>query len=341
MCQYAACEGNATDWHLIHLGQLAFSGAGMLIVEATGVELAGRITHHCLALASDENEAALRKVVTSIRRYSQMPLAIQLGHAGRKASSQVPWDGGRILPVSASGWQTVAPSAIPHDAGDPLPQALDAAGIQRILKAFVDAAQRAARAGFDAVELHMAHGYLLHQFLSPLANQRTDDYGGSLENRMRLPLEVFSAVRAVWPADKPVGVRISATDWVDGGWDIEQSVVLAHALKRLGCDWIDTSSGGLSTQQKIPLGPGYQVHFAERIRCETGLPTMAVGMITEPKQAEDIVASGRADMVALARSLLWNPHWPWQAAAELEATVSAPPQYWRSVPQNMKMSFCK
>lgn len=339
MCQYAARDGDATDWHLMHLGQLAFSGAGMLIVEATGVELTGRISPGCLALASDANEAALARVVAAVRRYAHMPLAIQLGHAGRKASSQLPWEGGRNLPIAAGGWQTVAPSPIPHDAGDSVPRALDDDGIQCVVQAFAMAARRAARAGFDAIELHMAHGYLLHQFLSPLANQRTDDYGGSLENRMRLPLEVFAAARAAWPADKPLGVRISATDWVDGGWDIEQSVILAQALRRLGCDWIDVSSGGLSPRQKIPLGPGYQVPLAERVRRETGLPVIAVGMITEPRQAESIIASGSADMVALARGLLWNPHWPWQAAAELGANVDVPPQYWRSLPAGARPIF--
>jgi 2,4-dienoyl-CoA reductase-like NADH-dependent reductase (Old Yellow Enzyme family) len=337
MCQYSAVDGNATDWHTIHLGQLAFSGAGMLIVEATGVELAGRISPGCLALGSDENEAALARVLVSVRRYSSMLLAIQLGHAGRKASSQVPWEGGRLL--QSGGWQTVAPSPIPHQDGDPVPQMLDTAGIARITAAFVDATRRAARLGFDAIELHMAHGYLLHQFLSPIANRRDDTYGGRLENRMRFPLEVFAAVRAVWPTEKPLGVRISATDWVSGGWDIEQSVVFAQALKRLGCDWIDASSGGISPQQQMTIGPGFQVPFAERLRHDTGLPSMAVGLITEPEQAENIIASGAADMVALGRSLLWNPHWPWQAATKLGAQTAAPQQYHRSVPQGVPQIF--
>lgn len=339
MCQYSAVDGNATDWHTIHLGQLAFSGAGMLIVEATGVELAGRISPGCLALGSDENEAALARVLASVRRYSSMPLAIQLGHAGRKASSQVPWQGGRPLRLESGGWQTVAPSPIPHQEGDPVPQMLDTAGIARITAAFVDATRRAARLGFDAIELHMAHGYLLHQFLSPIANRRDDAYGGMLENRMRLPLEIFAAVRAVWPNEKPLGVRISATDWVPDGWDIEQSVVFAQALKRLGCDWIDASSGGISPQQQLTIGPGFQVPFAERLRHDTGLPSMAVGLITEPEQAENIIASGAADMVALGRSLLWNPHWPWQAAAKLGAQTAAPQQYHRSIPQGVPQIF--
>lgn len=339
MCQYSAVDGNATDWHTIHLGHLALSGAGMLIVEATGVELAGRISPGCLALGSDENEAALAKALASVRRHSGMPLAIQLAHAGRKASSQVPWLGGRALLPEAGGWQTIAPSPVPHYEHDPVPRALDAAGIAGITKAFVAAARRAARLDFDAVELHMAHGYLLHQFLSPLANRRDDAYGGTLENRMRLPLEVFAAVRAVWPEKKPLGVRISATDWVPGGWDIEQALVFAHELKRLGCDWIDASSGGVSPQQKMDVVPGFQVGFAERIRHETGIPSMAVGLITEPAQAEKIISSGAADMVALARSMLWNPRWPWHAAAVLGAQVDAPKQYQRSLPQGAHRVF--
>lgn len=323
----------------MHLGTLAMSGAGMLIVEATGVELAGRISAGCLALGSNENEAALTAVLKKVRQYSRMPLAIQLGHAGRKASSQVPWLGGHSLSLEAGGWPTVAPSAVPHKEGDQVPQALDTAGIARITSAFLSAAQRADRAGFDAVELHMAHGYLMHQFLTPLANQRTDAYGGSLENRMRLPLEIFSAVRAVWPSEKPLGVRLSATDWVPGGWDIEQSVVFAQALKRLGCDWIDVSSGAQLPQQQVPVAPGFQVPFAERIRRDTGVPTMAVGMITEPQQAEAIIASGAADMVAIARGFLWDPRWPWHAAAALGAQVDAPSQYHRCLPVGVHRLF--
>lgn len=339
MCQYSAVDGNATDWHAMHLGTLAMSGAGMLIVEATGVELAGRISLGCLALGSDENETALATVLKKVRQYSNMPLAIQLGHAGRKASCQVPWLGGRSLQAEEGAWTTVAPSAIPQKEGDHVPVALDKAGIAGITSAFVAAAQRADRAGFDAVELHMAHGYLMHQFLTPLANQRTDEYGGSLENRMRLPLEIFAAVRAVWPAEKPLGVRLSATDWVAGGWDIEQSVIFSQALKRLGCDWIDTSSGAQLPQQQVPLAPGFQVPFAERIRRDAGVPTMAVGMITEPQQAEDIIAQGQADMVAIARGFLWNPRWPWHAAAVLGAQVNAPSQYHRCLPTGAHRLF--
>lgn len=341
MCQYSASRGNASDWHLIHLGQLAQSGAGLLILEATAVTLEGRISPGCLALASDENEAALARVLSSVRRWSSMPLAIQLAHAGRKASTRVPWEGGGALSLSEGGWPTLAPSALPFHAGDPVPQALDLAAIAAVRASFVTAAERAARLGFDAIELHMAHGYLLHQFLSPLSNRREDAYGGTLENRLRLPLEVFAAVRAVWPADKPLGVRVSATDWVAGGWEIEQTLALARELKKLGCDWIDASSGGLAPEQQIPAAPGFQVGFAERIRHEAGLPSIAVGLITEPAQAEAIIAQGQADLVALARAMLWNPHWPWQAAAALGGQIAAPRQYLRSAPQGVRNLFMK
>jgi len=332
MCQYSAQDGSATEWHLMHLGSFAQSGAGLLCLEATAVAPEGRITPACLGLYSDANEAALAVVVSDVRKWSQMALGIQLGHAGRKASSYEPWNGGGLVPQASGGWRPVAPSAVAISAQEPPPEMLDAAGIGRIRDAFASAAKRADRIGLDAIELHFAHGYLAHEFLSPLTNQRTDHYGGSLENRMRFPLEVFDAARQAWPAHKPLGVRISATDWVEGGWDIESSVVLARKLKARGCDWIDCSSGGISASQKIPLGPGYQVPLARRIRAEAGITTVAVGLITEPKQAEAIIASGDADMVAMARAMLWNPHWPWQAAAELGATVLSPKQYWRSPP---------
>jgi len=339
MCQYSADDGAATDWHMIHLGQLALSGAGLLIVEATAVEPEGRISPDDLGLWSDRTEAALATVLQTIRRHSPIALAIQLGHAGRKASSHAPWDGGQCIAEADGGWQTVAPSALPHADGEPAPLALDAAGLARVKAAFVAAAERSLRLGFDVIELHAAHGYLLHQFLSPLANQRTDAYGGSLENRMRFPLEVHDAVAAVVKGRVPLGVRISATDWVEGGWDIEQSVAFAQELKKRGCDFIHVSSGGVSPLQKITVGPGYQVPFAERIRRDTGLPTIAVGMITEAEQAEDILASGQADLVALARGMLYDPHWPWHAAAQLGASVAAPRQYWRSQPREYKQLF--
>jgi len=339
MCQYSATDGNAADWHLIHLGQLALGGAGLLCVEATAVEAVGRITPGCLGLYSDDNEAALCRLLTALRRYSNTPLAIQLGHAGRKASSHTPWDGGKLIAPESGGWEPIAPSALPFSPSEAAPREMHDAELARVREAFVNAAQRAARLGFDAIELHAAHGYLLHEFLSPLANQRSDDYGGSLENRMRFPLEVFAAVRKIWPQAKPLGVRISASDWIEGGWDLPQSIELARRLKTLGCDWIDASSGGLAPGQKIPLGPGYQVPFAEAIRREVGIPTIAVGLITEPKQAEEIVAAGRADMVALARGLLYEPHWAWRAAAELGGEVRAPKQYWRAPPRGAEAIF--
>ena len=339
MCQYSALDGEANDWHLIHLGHLALSGAGLLTIEATAVEPEGRITTGDLGLWSDATQAALRRVLTAVRRHSQMPIAIQLAHAGRKASSHAPWDGGRLIAPEDGGWQPLAPSAVAHAVDEPPPAALDLAGLHRILQAFASAAQRAHRLGIDAIEVHAAHGYLLHEFLSPLSNLRPDEYGGSLENRMRFPLAVFDAVRCAVPPDVPVGVRISATDWVEGGWDLEQSVAFGQALRRHGSAFIHVSSGGISPRQQIPLGPGYQVALAERVRRETGLPTIAVGLITEPDQAEAIVAGGQADLVALARGILFDPRWPWHAAAQLGAQVEAPRQYWRSQPRGMTALF--
>jgi 2,4-dienoyl-CoA reductase-like NADH-dependent reductase (Old Yellow Enzyme family) len=339
MCQYSADNGVATDWHFTHINNLALSGASMFCIEATHVEAIGRITPGCLGLYSDACEAALKPILSSVRKHSSTAIAMQLAHAGRKASSARPWDGGQLIPQSEGGWQTVAPSALPHKEGEAAPLALDAAGLKRIRDAFVDSAKRAARLGIDAIELHGAHGYLMHQFLSPISNRRTDEYGGSLENRMRFPLEIYDAVRAVFPHDKPVGMRVSSTDWVEGGWDLAQTIQFANALKARGVDWIDASSGGVSPLQKIPLGPGYQVHFADAIRRETGLPTIAVGMISDAKHAEEIVASGKADMVALARGMLYDPRWGWHAAAELGGEVSAPPQYWRSQPSTQKALF--
>jgi 2,4-dienoyl-CoA reductase-like NADH-dependent reductase (Old Yellow Enzyme family) len=339
MCQYSADEGRATDWHRIHLGHLALSGAGLMFIEATAVAPEGRISPADLGLWSDDTEAALADVLQSVRGHSRIPIAIQLAHAGRKASTAVPWAGGQFIVAASGGWQTVAPSVLPFAADDTSPLALDDAGLARIRDDFVAAAQRAQRLDFNVIELHAAHGYLLHQFLSPLSNVRDDRYGGTLENRMRFPLEVFDAIHAAVGDDMPLGIRISATDWVDGGWDIEQSVAFAHELQRRGCAFIDVSSGGLSPQQQIPVGPGYQVAFAERIRRETGLPIIAVGLITEPEQAETILASGQADMVALARGMLYNPRWPWHAAAQLGAQVEAPKQYWRSQPRAFKELF--
>jgi 2,4-dienoyl-CoA reductase-like NADH-dependent reductase (Old Yellow Enzyme family) len=339
MCQYSSVYGDANDWHFTHINSLALSGAGIFCIEATGVEASGRITPGCLGLYSDANEAALKPIMASVRKRSKAAVMIQLAHAGRKASSHTPWDGGQLIPLSEGGWRPEAPSAIPHKEGETPPVAFDAAGLQRVREAFVMATKRSERLGIDAVEVHSAHGYLLHQFLSPIANQRTDQYGGSLQNRMRFPLEVFDAVRAAFPERKPVGVRLSSTDWVEGGWDLAQTLQYCHELKKRGVDWIDASSGGISPLQKIPLGPGYQVPFAQAIKQAVGVPTIAVGLITEARQAEEIVASGKADMVALARGMLYDPRWGWHAAAELGGEVTAPPQYWRSQPATQKSLF--
>ena len=339
MCQYSADNGDATDWHLIHLGQLALSGAGLLIIEATAVEPEGRISPADLGLWSDANQAALARVLAAVRQYSAMPIAIQLAHAGRKASSRVPWEGGQLIAPEQGGWLPLAPSAMAYSADEPPPAELDRAGMQRILHGFVRAAQRAHQIGIDAIELHAAHGYLLHQFLSPLSNSRTDAYGGALENRMRFPLEVFDAVRAAVPNAMPVGVRISGTDWVAGGWDIGQSVAFGQALRQRGCAFVHMTSGGLSPLQQIPVGVNFQVSFAETMRREAKLPAIAVGLITEAEQAEAIVKEGRADLVALARGILFDPRWPWHAAVRLGAQVDAPPQYWRSQPRGLSTLF--
>jgi len=339
MCQYSSVDGDANDWHFTHINSLALSGAAIFCIEATAVEATGRITPGCLGLYNDANEAALKPILASVRKRSKAAVMIQLAHAGRKASSHTPWDGGQLIPVSEGGWRPEGPSAVPHKEGEMPPLAFDAAGLARVRDAFVVAAKRAERLGIDAIEVHSAHGYLLHQFLSPISNRRTDQYGGSLENRMRFPLEVFAAVRNAFPHAKPVGLRVSSTDWVEGGWDLAQTIEYAKELKKRGVDWIDASSGGVSPLQKIPLGPGYQVQFAEAIKKATGLTTIAVGLITEAKQAEEIVASGKADMVALARAMLYDPRWGWHAAAELGGEVTAPPQYWRSQPSTQKALF--
>lgn len=339
MCQYSAQDGAATAWHLQHIGSLAMSGAGLFCIEATHVEPEGRITPGCLGLWDDATEAALRPVMAAVRKYSTIAMAMQLAHAGRKGSSRVPWEGGQQIPVAEGGWIAFAPSAVAYKPGETAPVALDSAGLSRVRKAFVDAARRADRLGIDAIEIHAAHGYLLHEFLSPLSNHRTDEYGGSLGHRLRFPLEVFDAVREVFPAHKPVGVKVSATDWVPGGWDVEQTIEFVRELQRRGVDWVDASSGGSSPLQKIPVEPGYQVPFAEAIKRATGVNTIAIGLITEARQAQDILAAGKADMVALARAMLYDPRWPWHAAASLGASVSAPPQYWRSPPSGVRGVF--
>jgi 2,4-dienoyl-CoA reductase-like NADH-dependent reductase (Old Yellow Enzyme family) len=332
MCQYSAVDGSATDWHLMHLGQFAVAGVGLLMVEMTNVEPRGRISPHCMGLYSDDNERALARVVQFCRKYGNAKIGVQLAHAGRKASTRPPWQGREPLSPADGGWQTVAPSAVAANERAPVPKALEREEIVALKNAFVSAAQRAARIGFDAVELHGAHGYLLHEFLSPLSNRRADEYGGALENRMRFPLEVFSAVRAAWPADKPLGIRLSARDWLEGGWTVEETVVLVKELKARGCDWVDVSSGGIAPSEQIPVGPGYQVPFAARVRAETGVTTVTVGMITEARQAEEIIVAGKADMVALARGMLYDPHWAWHAAAELGAQAWYPNQYLRCRP---------
>ena len=340
MCQYSAVDGQAGDWHRMHLGGLAASGAGLLIIEATAVSPQGRISTGDLGLYDDACEAALRRQVDALRGYSSLPLAVQLGHAGRKGSSQRPWEGGRQIRSDApGGWVAEAPSATAHADGEEPPQALDAAGLDRVREAFVQAALRAVRCGIQGIELHAAHGYLLHQFLSPLSNQRSDAYGGPLQNRLRFPLEVFEAVRAALPPSVPVWVRVSATDWVDGGWDLPSTIEFGRALAALGCAALHVSSGGLSPRQQIPIGPGYQLGLAEAVRQAVGLPVIAVGLITEPAQAEAALNAGQADAIALGRALLWNPRWPWHAAAALGASVDAPPAYWRSEPRGAKGVF--
>jgi 2,4-dienoyl-CoA reductase-like NADH-dependent reductase (Old Yellow Enzyme family) len=339
MCQYSADNGAATAWHMIHLGHLALSGAGMMMLEATSVTAEGRITPTDLGLWDDATEAALQPILAAIRKHSKIAVVVQLAHAGRKASTRSPWEGGQQITVADGGWITSSPSAVPHAEGEEAPLALDAAGLRRVRDAFVLAAKRAMRLGLDGIEVHAAHGYLLHQFLSPIANQRTDEYGGSLENRMRFPLEVFDVVRAVVPMDKPVGVRVSATDWMDGGWDLEQTIAFATELKKRDVDWVDVSSGGISPLQKIVAGPGYQVPFAQGVKEATGVNTIAVGLITEPQQAEEIIASGKADLIALARAMLYDPRWPWHAAAQVGATVQAPPQYLRAAPHGLSKLF--
>jgi 2,4-dienoyl-CoA reductase-like NADH-dependent reductase (Old Yellow Enzyme family) len=331
MCQYSASDGSASDWHLQHLMQFAISGAGMLVVEATAVERRGRITHGCLGLYSDANERALARVLDAARGVAApgTTFAIQLAHAGRKASCQPPFQGARPLSSGEDPWGTVAPSALAFAEGWPIPEALDASGLARVVGAFSQAAERAVELGFDAIELHAAHGYLLHEFLSPLSNRRTDAYGGNSENRMRLTLEVAGAVRAVLPRKVALGARITGSDWVHGGLVAEDAIRLASALKAVGVDYVCVSSGGNVSHANIPLGPGYQVPFAAKVKAETGLATRAVGLIAAPEQAEAIVAKGEADFVALARAFLDDPRWVWHAAERLGAQISFPPPYAR------------
>ncbi|HEY0334904.1 MAG TPA: NADH:flavin oxidoreductase/NADH oxidase [Stenotrophomonas sp.] len=340
MCQYSATEGRANDWHRIHLGTLSQSGAGLLILEATAVEPRGRISYADLGLYDDACEDALRDVLDAVRQWSPMPLGIQLAHAGRKASTQKPWEGGGPIAADApNGWSTASASSLPYAEGYSTPEALDVAGIDAIVECFVASARRAERLGLQLIELHAAHGYLLHQFLSPLSNQRHDEYGGSLENRMRLTLRVLDAVRAAVSPSIAVGVRISATDWVEGGWDLVQSGSLAQALQAHGAQFVHVSSGGLDPRQHIKLEPGYQVRLAHAIREQVSIPVIAVGLITTPAHAEAIVVDGHADAVALARGILYDPRWPWHAAAELGAKVKPAPQYLRCEPRAVRGLF--
>ena len=332
MCQYSCVDGVPTDWHLVHLGSRAVGGAGLVIAEATGVTPAARISPNDAGLWNETQAKAFSRIAAFISSQGAVP-GVQLAHAGRKASTATPWNGGAPVPPGQGGWQTEAPGPIPFAEGHPTPHALSAGEIAGVIDAFAASARRAASAGFRVVEIHMAHGYLLHEFLSPLTNQRTDEFGGDLNGRMNVPLAVARAVRASWPAELPLFVRISATDWAEGGWDIEESIVLASALRECGVDLIDCSSGGLVGHAKVPVGPGYQVPFAERIRKETGMAVGAVGLITDARQAEEIVSSGKADAVLLARQMLRDPYWPLHAARELGADIPWPVQYERGRPK--------
>ena len=334
MCQYSSTDGFANDWHLVHLGSRAAGGAGLVFTEAAAVTAQGRISPQDLGIWSDDHVEQLSRITRFIAQRGSIP-GIQLAHAGRKASTAPPWENREgTIGEAEGGWQTVAPSATPFDTGYGEPAALTVDGIREIVAAFVTAARRAHQAGFRVVELHAAHGYLLHQFLSPLSNRRTDSYGGSFENRTRLVREVVAAVRDVWPDELPLLLRVSATDWLDGGWDPDQTVELVRQLGPMGVDLIDCSSGGTSLHASIPLGPGYQTAFAERIRRETGSRTGAVGMITSPAQADHVIRTGQADLVLLARELLRDPYWPLRAARELGHLVPWPAQYQRAAPPN-------
>ena len=334
MCQYSADDGSANDWHLGHLGMLANSGAGLMIVEATHVARHGRITHGCMGLYSDDNEAALARVVSHCRRSGTAKIGIQLAHAGRKASSQRPWEGGGALPAGEDPWETIGPSPLPFGPNWHVPRVATLDDIARVRDAFVNSARRAVRIGFDAIELHYAHGYLAHSFLSPMSNHRTDHYGGSLENRMRFGRETAQAVRAAVPKSIALGARITGNDWREkDGLSTDDAVAYAKALKADGLDYIDVSSGGITADTRNPTGPGYNVPIAERIKREAGIATRVVGLITTPAQAEAIVAEGKADMVALARGMLDDPRWGWHAAVALGGDVARVPQYLRAGPK--------
>jgi 2,4-dienoyl-CoA reductase-like NADH-dependent reductase (Old Yellow Enzyme family) len=329
MCQYSADDGCMSDWHHVHLGTFACSGAGLFVVEKTGVTREGRITHGCTGIYSDHNEHAMARAVQVYRSITRNPIGIQLGHAGRKASASFPWQGGKALAEHESPWPVVGPSPIPYGEGWPVPHELSRKELSDLKDQYVRAAERAKRIGFDVVELHSAHGYLLHQFVSPLSNQRKDEYG---KDRMKFPLEVAAAVRETWPKERALGIRINATDWVDGGFQPDDAVAYARALKRVGLDFVCVSSGATVPQAKIPVAPGYQVAFSERVRREAAIATRAVGMIADPAQAEEILSSGKADMIAMARAFLDNPRWVWHAAERFGVKIDYPPQYARSRP---------
>ncbi len=338
ICQYSAQDGKASDWHLAHWTSLLNSGAGLVTLEATAVSPDGRITPGCLGLWDDATAAALADTLSRARKLAPpVPISIQISHAGRKASSAAPWHGGQLLDNAHQGWQPFAPSALPHLSTETPPTELDLAGLERIKQAFVQTAQRAAEMGIEMVELHGAHGYLLHQFLSPIANHRTDHYGGSFENRIRFVREVFEAVRAKF--NGVLGIRLSATDWVEGGWTPEETADLSGRLKQAGANFVHISSGGVAAQQKIAIGPEYQVPFAKMVKAQSGLPTMAVGLITQAQQAEAILQRGDADLIAFARAFLFNPRWAWQAATEMGGVVQASEQYWRCLPREAQAIF--
>ncbi len=340
MCQYAANSGEATDWHLMHWGNLLNSGAALFTIEATAVVPEGRITPACLGLWDDRTETALANTLHRARTLAPpTPVCIQLAHAGRKASSALPWAGAQLLPRAQGGWETFGPSALSQLPSEPPPTEMTRAHMAHVLDAFVIAAQRADRMGIEAIELHGAHGYLIHEFLSPIANQRNDEYGGSFDNRVRFPLEIFTAMRKVFTG--VLGIRISASDWIQGAWDVAQSAEFAKRLKALDCDFIHVSSGGISPAQKIALGAGYQVPFAREIRQASGLPTIAVGLITDAHQAETVLQTGEADLVALARAFSYEPRWGWHAAAALGGEVAAKENYWRCLPREVQAVFGK
>jgi len=333
MCQYSADDGVASDWHITHLGMLANSGAALVVVEATGIERRGRISHGCLGLYSDDCEAALARVVAHCRRYGTAKLGIQLAHAGRKASARRPWEGGQPLAPGEDAWQTIAPSAVAFGPDWPVPREMTVADMERVRDGFVDAAKRAIRAGIDTIELHAAHGYLLHSFLSPISNKRSDGYGGSLTDRMRYPLEIARAVRAVMPPGMPLGARITGNDWVEGGLTPDDAASFGKVLKAAGVDFVCISSGGISADTRPTLVANTNVQFAEKVKREAGIATRTVGLIAAPKQAEAIIAEGKADMVALARAMLDDPHWGWRAAYALGADIARPKQYQRAAPK--------